>query len=139
MPSALSVFHTKLRSLPRFFRRLSVTNPFLSPADYDAAELAAMETIPAASIARSNLAPTRRNDPDRQGRTGNSARRAAGNIQLSGSLIPPGMACSSVSRTSLGQMRAAIATKASGLYLRYLANASKPSSAQTSAKSRIKP
>jgi hypothetical protein len=52
--------------------------------------------------------------------------------------IPPRMAGSSVSRTSLGQMRAAIATKASGLFFATLRTASKPSSAQTSAKSRIK-
>ena len=40
---------------------------------------------------------------------------------------------------ALGQMRAAIATKASGLFFATLRTASKPSSAQTSAKSRIKP
>jgi hypothetical protein len=43
------------------------------------------------------------------------------------------MACSSVSRASLGQMRAAIATKASGLFFATLRTACKPSSAQTRA------
>jgi hypothetical protein len=59
--------------------------------------------------------------------------------ESSSKLIPAGLACSSVSRTSLRQMRAAIATKASGLFFATLQTASKPSSAQTSAKSRIKP